>query len=222
MKQDMSSRSAALAALKAAAEKGAADAKAAAEAKDVWRLTHSHLAETTTLQTQKGPSGESKTSKPQPVQDRLEEIPRKSLEKKKKKNASRTKLVPFRLTTYYAVLVENKTKAKIKKDTSDAAAPAPSADATKAADATDQAPKVQTHTHTPHTPVHTCTHLHTHTHTHTHTHVHNLFVSLSLSHTHIHIQHTHNHNDTDLDSRVFCAFICLFACVSVYTAEEEE
>ena len=76
-------------------------------------LTHSHHAATATLQNQRGPSGESQTPKPQPVQDRLEEIPRKSLEKKNKNNASRTKLAPFVQTTYHAVPVEKKPKAKI-------------------------------------------------------------------------------------------------------------
>ncbi len=41
------------AALKAAAEQGAADAKAAAKARAVWDLTHSHLAATATMQTQR-------------------------------------------------------------------------------------------------------------------------------------------------------------------------
>ncbi len=49
IKQGMSARSAAL---MAAAERGAADAKAAAEARIAWMLTRSHVAATATLLTQ--------------------------------------------------------------------------------------------------------------------------------------------------------------------------
>jgi len=72
------------------------------------------LKEDGSVRAEKEPSGESQTHKPV-AEDAWQDIPRKSLGKKKNP-ASHTKLVPSRQASYYSGLVEKERKAKIEKD----------------------------------------------------------------------------------------------------------